>query len=76
VKLAEDPRPCSAVTVSGMVVLTDKVPRLPFKVSAYGPGATLASTLMVTVEEAAVGLVPKVAVMPAGQFDAENSTTE
>ena len=65
-----------AVTIIEMVVLADKVPLVPSTVSVYGPGATPAATLMVTVDEAVAGFVPNVPVMPAGQPDAESVTPE
>src|SRR5579862_9809232 len=57
----------AALTVSEMVVLADKVPLVPFTVSVYGPAATVAFTLMVTIDDAVAGFVPNVPVMPAGQ---------
>src|SRR5579862_9696469 len=59
-----------------MVVLADNAPLVPVTVSVYGPGATPAPTLMVTIEEAFAGFVPNVAVMPAGQLDAASVTVE
>jgi hypothetical protein len=65
-----------AVTVIGMVVLVDKAPLVPVTVSVYGPGATLAATLIRTVDEDVAGLVRNVPVMPAGQPDAASVTPE
>ena len=66
----------TALTVKEMVVPADKVPLVPFTVSEYGPAATLAPTLIVTIDAAVAGLVPKVPVMPAGQPDAASVTAE
>ena len=65
-----------ALTVSPIVVLADKAPLVPFTGSVYGPGATLAATLIVTADDVAAGLVANVPVMPAGQPDAASVTPE
>ena len=76
-KLAEDADPDdAAVTVSAMFVLADSVPVKPFTVSEYVPGATLAATLMLTLEEALAGFVPNVPLMPVGHPDAASVTPE
>ena len=59
-----------------MVVVAFSAPLVPFTVSVYGPAATLVPTLIVTTDDAVAGLVPKVAVMPAGQPDAASVTDE
>ena len=74
--MAEDAKPATAVTFSAIVVLADKVPRLPTRVRLYRPGATLAVTLMVAVEVELVGFGANVAVMPVGQPDSVNSTID
>ena len=76
-KLAEDTDPDdAAVTVSAMFVLAASAPLTPFTASEYDPGATLAATLMLTLEEAVAGFVPKVPLMPVGHPDAANVTPE
>ena len=66
----------AALTVSEIVLFADNVPLVPVTARTYCPGATLAATPMATTEEAAAGLVPKVAVMPVGQPDATRVTAE
>ena len=60
--------------MSATLVLAESGPLVPFTVSKYCPGATLAATVMVTVDEAVAGFFPNVPVIPEGQPDVAKLT--